>query len=346
MNMLHWGMLMLLVLAVPFFLGMIPVSYTGKQHQTPAFVWLSGWLVMFTVFELVGIPFILLQKKYSTLVLVYSIVIGCLVIISLFVGRGLWKKLFSFWGQRKKNKWSIIGWIVFGALLAFQVYMAVFYEYYDGDDAYYLAVPVLSDAFDTMYLRDCYTGYNYDLDIRHAMSPVPIFIGWLSKLSGIHPTIIAHSVLSVAWLLLMYSVYAEMSKLLFKKKEQYRSLFMCLLALWYLFGNVTISTAETFIMTRTWQGKALFAGVLLPCIYLCFLMLVEKRETKGAWLLLVMLGISSVFATSVAFMLVPTMYGLGSVFIGWRKRDWRFVFKMFFACIPVLMLALCFVLNR
>ena len=346
MNMIHWGMLMLLVLAVPFFLGMIPVSYTGKQHKTPTFVWLSGWLVMFTVFELVGIPFILLEKKFSALVLVYSIVIVCLVIFSLFFGRNIWKELVVFPKEERKNRWSILAWALFFMMLLFQIYMAVFYEYYDGDDAYYLAVPVLSNTYDTMYLRDCYTGFTYDLDIRHAMSPTPIFIGWLAKLSGIHSTIIAHSVLSVVWLILMYCVYGEMSKYLFKKEKQYRPLFMCLISLWYIFGNVTISTAETFIMTRTWQGKGLFAGVLLPCIFLCFLMLIEKRETIGAWIMLVMLGISSVFSTSVAFMLVPTMYGLGAVFIGWKKKDWRFVFKMFFACIPVLLLALCFVLNR
>lgn len=346
MNVIHWGMLMLLVLAVPFFLGMIPVLYTGKKHRTPAFVWLSGWLVMFSVFELAAIPFILLEKSYSALVLVYSIAIGCFLVIAVIKGRKYWSELTVFSIQEKQSRWSMFGWLIFFIIVVFQVYMAVFYEYYDGDDAYYMAVPVLSNSFDTMYLRDSYTGYNYDLDIRHAMSPVPLFIGWLSRVSRIHPTIIAHSVLSVVWLILMYCVYGEMSSLLLGKKKQYRSLFMCLIALWYMFGNVTISTAETFIMTRTWQGKGLFAGVLLPCVFLCFFMLLEKHLTPGIWLLLVMLGISSVFATSVAFMLIPTLYGLGAVFIGWRRRDWRVVVGMFLTCVPVLILALCFIINR
>lgn len=347
MNMIHWGILILLVLVLPFLLGMIPVLYTAKQHRTPAFIWLSGWLVMFSVFELVSIPFILAEKKFSALVIAYSIVVLLLVVFTLIMAKKHPKDLqMSLPKIQKQNMCSLAGWLVFFAILLFQIYMAVFYEYYDGDDAYYLAVPVLSDAFDTMYLRDCYTGYTYSLDIRHAMSPTPIFIGWLAKLSGIHPTVIAHSVLSVVWLLLMYCIYAEISNCLFVKEKQYRSLFMCMMALWHMFGNVTISTAETFAMTRTWQGKGLFAGVLLPAVFLCFFLLSEKRESIGVWLMLVMLGISSVFATSVAFMLIPTMYGLGAVLLGWYKKDWRFIMKMFFACMPVLLLAVCFIVNR
>ena len=57
--------------------------------------------------------------------------------------------------------------IVF-ALVLFQMVYAVRYEYYDGDDAYYIATAVITEQFDSMYLRDAYTGYLYPLDTRHA----------------------------------------------------------------------------------------------------------------------------------------------------------------------------------
>lgn len=325
MRFVHWGILMLLVLVVPFLLGMVPTSYMKEHHKTPAYVFLCGWLVMFSSFEVVAIPFIILKKSYSVLIMLYSGVILLLLILSCFSGRTMWKKLYHRYrfmalkhriNQQGYKVIYLLGWFLFFAVVMAQVYMAVFYEYYDGDDSYYLAVPLMSDKFDSMYLRDPYTGYNYNLDIRHALSPTPLFIGWLSKASGIHPTIISHSVLSVVWLLLMYLVYSELSKYLFRKLEQYRPWFLVLLSIWYLFGNVTISTAETFIMTRTWQGKGLLAGVLIPCVFLCFFLFTEKEVSKGSWIFFIMVCISSVFATSVSFMLITTMAGLAVIFIG------------------------------
>lgn len=330
MKFLHWGILMLLVLVVPFLLGMLPTSYVKKLHRTPAFIFVCGWLVMFSSFEVVAIPFILLEKKYSTLILVYSMVILVLLVISCMLGKDLFLEL---WGKynlkaiisrirmKPEKILAFIGWLLFWCGVAAQVYMAIFYEYYDGDDSYYLAVPVLSEKYNTMYLRDTYTGYNYDLDLRHALSPTPIFIGWLSRLSQIHSTIIAHSVLSVVWLLLMYFVFMEMSKYLFRKNKQYRPWFMCMLVLWYTFGNVTISTAETFIMTRTWQGKGLLAGVILPCIFLSYFMFAQKDVTLGTWMFFSFAVVSSIFATSVSFMLVSTMSVLALILIKIYKRN-------------------------
>ena len=83
---------------------------------------------------------------------------------------------------------------------------AVLYGHYDGDDAYYIATAVLTDTFDTMYLRDAYTGYIYPLDVRHAFSPTPIYQAWLSRLSGIAPAVVAHTVLGVGWLGFLYCV--------------------------------------------------------------------------------------------------------------------------------------------
>ena len=39
-----------------------------------------------------------------------------------------------------------IGWIVVFLLIAAQMFVAVFWEYYDGDDAYYIATAVVTDT--------------------------------------------------------------------------------------------------------------------------------------------------------------------------------------------------------
>ena len=350
MQILHWSILILLVTVMPFLLGMVPVKVMNSFQKTPAMAYLCGWFVSFSVFELVSVPFILLERSFTEVVIVYSIVIAVILVISAFWGKDMVKQFLS-WTRWKKELldmplWTRIGWIVLILMIGAQMFAAVYYEYYDGDDAYYIAQSVMADTFDTMYVRDNYTGYLYDLDIRHALSPTPIYIAWMSRISGIHSAMIAHSVLAPVWLFLMYCVYSQIGKRLLAKNKDWQPLFLIFLSVWFFFGKVSLYTAETFVMTRTWQGKGLMAGVILPTLLLCLIYLADKRPQKGSWILLVMVVLSSAFATSVSFMLVPTVVGIAAVLIGWQKRSAKTVLLMGACCIPCIVLALCYLLIR
>ena len=51
---------------------------------------------------------------------------------------------------------------------------------------------------------------------------------------------------------------------------------MAMTALLQIFGNVSIYTPETFLMMRTWQGKAILAAILLPATFLALVNIAEK----------------------------------------------------------------------
>lgn len=243
-------------------------------------------------------------------------------------------------------KWTRLGWLIVILLIMVQLVHAVVFEYYDGDDSYYAAQAVMTNTFDSMYVRDNYTGYIYPLDIRHALSPTPVYIAWMSRVSGIHPTVISHSVLSAAWLVLMYCVYGQIGKRLLAKNREWQPLFLIFVEIWFLFGNISLYTSETFIMTRTWQGKGLMAGVILPALLLSLIYLADKKTRLGNWLLFIMIILSAVFATSVAFMLIPTIVGLAAVLIGWQKKNAKTVLLMGAGCLPCIVLAACYLLLR
>lgn len=348
MEILKWGVLAFLVLPVPFILGMIIVKYMDKAQQTPAMTYLCGWFLSFAVFEVTAVPFILLEKSFTELVAVYTTIIALLFVYGL---AGI-KKLFSQYAQWIKAFWNEpacvkAGWAVFFFIIAAQMLCAVMLEYYDGDDAYYISEAVLTDTFDTMYLRDAYTGYIYPLDVRHAFSPVPVYQAWLSRLSGIAPAAVAHTMLAAVWLLLMYCVLSQISAALINgEKRKYRPVFMIFISVWFVFGNISLYTAETFAMTRTWQGKGVMAGIVLPAFLLCFLWLSEKSFAKGSVMLLICVVLSAVFATSVSFMLVPTLEGLAAVLIGLKKKEIKTPLIMLAACIPCLLLGGIYLVMR
>lgn len=347
---LQWLVLVLLVTMVPFLLGTIPVKYMNRFQRTPAMMYLCGWFVSFSVFELVSVPFILLERSFTEVVVVYSLAILILLVVSAWTGREIFVQFFScrmWWDDMAKASWwTRLGWLVVVILLVIQLIHAVLFEYYDGDDSYYVAQAVMTNTFDTMYLRDNYTGYIYPLDIRHALSPTPVYIAWMSRISGVHPTIIAHSVLSLVWILLMYCVYGQIGKRLFAKEKEWCPLFLIFIEVWFLFGNISLYTSETFAMTRTWQGKGLMAGVILPALLLSLVYLADQKTRFGNWLLFTTVILSAVFATSVAFMLIPTIVGLAAVLIGWQKRCAKTVLLMGAGCLPCIVLGFCYLVLR
>lgn len=346
-DILRWGILLALVLPVPFFLGFIPVKHMDRLQRTPAMTYACGWFVSFFLFELTAVPFILLEQRFTVLAAVYTCIVAVVLAVSLWQGRHLWRcyldGIREFWNMPGAVK---LGWAVFFLIVLFQMAYAVLYEYYDGDDAYYIAVAVLTDEFDTMYLRDAYSGYIYPLDARHAFSPTPVYQAWLSRLSGIAPAVVAHSVLAPVWLMFMYCIYGQIGSRLLRDRKNYQPVFMILIAVWFMYGNISLYTAETFAMTRTWQGKGLMAGMVIPALFLCLLHLAQENASQGMWMLFICVCLSAVFATSISFMLIPTITGMASVLIGFRKRSVRSAAELFLCCAPCLLLALCYLVMR
>lgn len=239
-----------------------------------------------------------------------------------------------------------IGWGIFFLLVIFQMAYAVMYEYYDGDDAYYIATAVITCDFDSMYLRDAYTGYLYPLDIRHAFSPTPVYQAWLSRLSGIAPAVVAHTVLGPVWLMFMYCIYGQIGDRLLWNRKTYRPVFMILTAVWLMYGNISLYTSETFAMTRTWQGKGMMAGMVIPALFLCLIYLAQETVSQGVWMLFICVCLSAVLATSVSFMIVPTVTAAAAVLIGIKKRSLRFAAELFLCCMPCLLLGVCYMMLK
>jgi hypothetical protein len=90
----------------------------------------------------------------------------------------------------------------------------------------------------------------------------------------------------------------------------------------------------------------MMAGMVLPALVLCLLYLAKEKVEIGIWMLYICVCVSAVFATSIAFMLIPTVVGIASIIIGIKKKKAGVIVKVFSCCIPCMILAVCFVLMR
>lgn len=227
-------------------------------------------------------------------------------------------------------------------LILFQMYMAYTHEFFDGDDAYYVAQSVIAEQTDVLYRILPYTGLSTSLDIRHALASLPIWEAYLSRVTGIHPTIIAHSVLPLILIPLTYLVYYRIGMRLFKGGFRKTAVFLILVSLLQIFGNTSIYTNATFFLMRTWQGKSVLCNLVLLTAVWSLLRLWETgadgeqkgKKQAGWWLLMAANNVTAAMATTMgAFLLGLFIAITGLVLAVRQKRPGRLI-PLAATCIP------------
>ncbi len=246
---------------------------------------------------------------------------------------------------------SIFFFALFFIIVGVQLFMAVFMAPFDGDDAYYVVESLLAQQADVMNTILPYTGSSTSLDLRHAMAVITMWEAFIAKVSGVHATIVCHSVIPLVFIPLVYIIYLEIARILLAAKQDLIPLFMIFIALIQMFGNTSIYTAETFLMMRTWQGKAMVANFVIPMILWIFLWLFDdcrkpgylwKEETLGgmrivrnsAFVLLFMVNMAAGIMSSMGIMFGGGFTALLAIALFIYTRDYRIIPKSILAVVP------------
>lgn len=379
-------MIILKILGLVFWLLVIPVGLgllfrkAPKREQLPeklqtiGVMLLIGYLLLFALLEIVGIPVMLFSvyHGYSRMVILYAV----LLVLGAGTGYGFWiyrkKKAqkrsgaveetnrFQWFRKEPYDTWEgRLLLILFLLLVGFQLYMAFTRASFDGDDAYYVVQALTAQQTDTLYRIDPNRGVSVPLDARHALALFPIWEAFVGTMCGIHATIMAHSVVPLLLIPLTYLIYYEIGRELFCNKKRLLPMFLALMALWQMFGNVSIYTTETFFLTRTWQGKSFAGNFIIPAVFWIFLCLFREsdRETRqkvdfsvevnserksrklprgnsgSLWMMLTLLNLAAGASSSLAVLLSCALtMGLG-VLLTIRSRRFRNLIYAGLSCI-------------
>lgn len=361
--MLHILSLLFWLGIIPFCIGLIPANFISADKRNPGFILPAGYFVMWAVFEITAIPAVLFVKYDNFRVTSGIFMAACII----SAGTGLWLAIRRRKSQRavkvleyiRRMSWAErIEWLLFFALLGFQLYKAVAYASFDGDDAYYVVESLIAQQADVMYRILPYTGRPTDVDIRHALAVFPMWIAYVAVKSDIHATIVSHVVMPLVLIPLSYLVYYEIGILLFRKVREdsdadsvlYKEnlpVFMIVMCLFQIFGNVSIYTNETFLLTRTWQGKAMAGSLVIPALFWMFLLIYENsvrksggstvttnRVNAGLWVVLVCVNMTAGICSSIAVFLICILMAVTALCLAVAERDWRVIVRMAAVCIP------------
>ena len=348
---LEFLQLLLWFIIVPFASGWIPCAFMQKKTRSFAMIMSAGYLVMFSVFELLVVPMVLAKAAFTTAVKWASIIL----ILTAAVGVGLAVKtameqkkvmpaLMDVFGihmpEEKPKVQTMIMWLLFLVLVGFQLYQAFNLAVFDGDDAYYVAQSVTAVNRDSMYGYIPYNGFGTELDIRHAMAVLPLWIAFVAKQSGIHATILSHLILPFIFVPLTYLSYYLVGKRLFSEKKHLIPAFLTIIGMLQIYGNVSIYTKETFFVMRTWQGKSLFANFVLTMALALMLWLFSEnkeereKENRGLWILLFCVNIAAAFSTTMGVFLMAILIGVTGCCLAVKNKSAKILWKFVVSCIP------------
>lgn len=335
------------LLMIPFGCGIYLTAKLPKERHTCGHIFINGYLVSIALFHCLYLCFLLLgSTNFKLLTIVCAVAMIGFSGASAVVGRKCLKDCKKEFRKKEALFWGI----VFGIMILLQLGMRLSQQISDGDDAFYIATATAAVDSNTMNLIQPYTGVvTPDLDVRHAFSSGPLWLAFLSKVTMIHPAVMAHSVLSLVLIVLHYMIVLAIARVLFPKKRKEQYILGCIVALFNVYGFVSIYTAQTFMLTRTWQGKSMFANLFIPAVFMLLLWMARlKKDEKLSWTYYVVAGIVLFGATStttLATLVTPFLFMLGALFMTIYHKKIGILIKSAIACVPAGIVGLLYFLS-
>lgn len=349
------GIMLILLLGIaPLGTGLLINGSIEEENRSIGVTYICGFLILLAVFQLISVPIVFVDpwgfdwiiKIYTGLLAIFT---GWGIVHSLHMwrkGEGVFKEKVIL-SSKTRSEW--IQWMIVFVLIGFQMVMAVTHASFDGDDAYYVVQSVITDETNTLYRILPYTGLTTSLDMRHSMAVFPVWIAYVARMTGIHATVLSHTVLPLLLIPLTYGIYYEIGKKLFLEKTEQLSVYMMFVCFLHIFGNVSIYSNATFLLMRTWQGKSMLANVVIPVIFMVVLWLFEggpeKRKGKKIfWFMLFVINIVAAMMSTASVFLNTILIFVMAVVFAIKEKNRKIILQMFMCCIPCVVYALLYVL--
>lgn len=337
---------------IPLLTGAIPAFFLEHRKCSLSFMWVSGYMISWALFQLEAVPLVLLQIAQGFAVLVKIFGLSSLALAAggaflLIRSRKSGARLSLVRGEESGNRTNRIYWGIFLALAALQLVLAVAMNYGDGDDAYYVAVSTLTESSNTMYRLMPYSMGATGMDLRHGLAPFPVWIAFLARISGLPTVSVAHVALPLFLISTTYVIFYRIGGLLFAKKREKLPLFLSFTALLTIFGNYSLYTVENFMLARSRQGKAALGSIVIPMVFLLFLMILDRTEKRQRiprilWLLLGATVTASCLCTTLGTVLMCVLLGVTGLCSALTYRKLGLAVRTALCCVPALAYAVLY----
>jgi hypothetical protein len=316
----------------------------GKQNIRISLALMIGIYCEFAIFECLAIPYTLLGRTFYNLrdtwrivVLAFFAMSIIILVVAYFLSKKNSDKKYT---NKEKNDKNTINKlpktliIIFLILLSFQCYMGYNYKHEDADDSNMVAKAVIAVDTNSLFKYDDEGNELTSIPIRNGLSPFFWFTACIATLSDTHPTIMAHTIFPVIFVLIAYNVYYLIATTLFKDDLKKQFTFLIILSVLYIFGNYTRYSIFVRLLTRIWQGKSILATITIPFIFYLFLEHLGKEKDIFYWFILMITLWGSVLLTSMSLSLPIMVSGLLTLLYIIKDKKLRYILNLAIACVP------------
>lgn len=325
-------------------------------------------LLFLGIFEVVCVAFTFLKLSMTALMIVYGML--CLLLLGFFIrtrkGHSFFTSAVNKTGNdviaEDKAKTEVKGatenrelpaMILALLLIACQLILVVFFQHNDADDSWYVGTSVTTCETGSLFIYSPYSGALLDwANIKdYILSPLPILWAACAKLLGIHPTVFSHNVVPVLVVCFAYVVYFLLgTELLGTKLSTHEKnsspdvwYFLVFVSILNLFGYYSTRTTGTFLLLRSWQGKAIYCAIMLPLLF--YYVLKVFKEPTGKWIFgMFLTSLASCLTCFSAVTLTPLLIGAMCLTYAIAKKDIKVPLKMAVSIVPNVVLLLIYVL--
>ena len=331
---------MMLLLILPLLIGSVIFDVLLLKKTIIKCI-VFGAVTMWALCQVVSIPLILFKQSFLLVVIILSSVYLLIVMI------GLKKKSFKYIilnitsinNKIKENKLMCLWGIGLLCIsVAIVLYFSLFLQHTDADDSRFGVNIVDIIKTHKMFLTNPATGevlatWNGEV-ARDVISPWAVFIAYCSCLLKIHPTIMFHTIIPIFLYIYIYCVYWVLSERLVGDNILYRSIFIAFLTLLNIYGFASLQTAETFLMTRIWQGKAVVAGLGIPLLISIFVDIHEDGINKSYMVILTIVEVALCLLSGMGILIGAIMVFSYGVIYSIEKKDYKLAIKMWITVLP------------
>ncbi len=304
---------------------------------------LLGNIFIWAFLQLITVPLVIAKQSF---LVVIGLLTGAILLVSaagIILGRNewhpkvWWKNCLESAKVLLKNAEAIISQVLFIGILGYILYNVIALQHTDADDSRFVVNAVDILRTNRMFLTDPSTGLPVESWfgelIKDVTAPWAVYIAYCAKMTGISAVIMAHSVLPVSLILCAVAVYWLLAKHLIKRFAN-RCIFMFVVLLIQLYGCMSIYTAETFMLTRIWQGKAVVASVGIPAMLLIGMWLYRKEKEWRYYILLLALDMAMCLMSGMGIIIGAIMLGCMGLIYGIAKRKPWMSLALWGMCIP------------
>lgn len=229
-------------------------------------VMVIGFVVNLAVIEIIGWPFMAFQWNNN----IFRMLVLLLIILQVILG--CWKLKISY---RKLSYDEII---VFTVILI-QIIITLFVYRSDADDSFYVSNVTLFqhssvlNAFDSSFgIKGLGTVPMYDFQTWEAW--IAVFC-WLLKIDGAS---MMHTVMVPVLIVLSAAANIYLGRVLFEGRKSKGNLFYVFQVLFWMMGGYAVYSQGSFLLSRIWQGKAVYLHVVMPVMIALLLQSIKSRR--------------------------------------------------------------------